>query len=99
MTLSVDLGNESLPEDIAYACMFWAEHVCLCKDNTPSITEHLDAFLNQHLLHWLEAMSILRRARDTIAQLRNLWDWITVSVLPFCFGIDYVNFYVTDQLS
>ena len=85
MTLSVDRGNESLPEDIAYACMFWIEHVCSIRENIPLIEEHLETFFNQHLLHWLEAMSILR-ARDTTTQLYRLLDWINVSASPFCIG-------------
>ena len=85
MTLSVDLENESLPEDVAYACMFWIEHISFIKDDIPSIKDHLETFLNRHLLHWLEAMSILR-ARDITAQLNHLLDWINVSVSPFCLG-------------
>lgn len=84
MTLSVDLQNETLPEEVAYACTFWIEHICLIEDGFRSIAERLYIFLNRHLLHWFEAMSILSRARDVIASLNNLSFWIRVSSSSFC---------------
>jgi len=84
LTLSKDIPyrglstNESFPEDISYACMFWVEHVCTIQD-IESIFELLKSFLTRHLLHWFEAMSILRRSRDTIVSLRNLLIWMKVS--------------------
>jgi hypothetical protein len=85
LTLSKDLAygglsdKESLPEHMSYACMFWIEHICTLEDSVESIIEPLKSFLYRHLLHWFEAMSILRRSRDTIALLRNLSNWMTVS--------------------
>lgn len=80
MSLSHDLGEEELPEDVEYACLFWVEHVCFVKDEFQPLVILLDFFLHRHLLHWLEAMSILRRSRDTIALLKSLLSWITVSL-------------------
>jgi hypothetical protein len=80
MSLSVDQADEDLTEDVKYACVFWIEHICAIKKGTPFVINHLDVFLNQHLLHWLEAMSILGKSRDTIALLDNLSSWMTVSV-------------------
>ncbi|KIM85744.1 hypothetical protein PILCRDRAFT_65733 [Piloderma croceum F 1598] len=83
LTLSKDVpyrgpsANESFPEDISYACMFWIEHICAIKDSVESTFELLKSFLTRHLLHWFEAMSILRRSRDTIASLRSLLIWMT----------------------
>jgi NACHT domain len=85
LTLSKDVSyqgpsaNESFPEDVSYACMFWIEHICIINDDVESIFELLKSFLTRHLLHWFEAMSILRRSRDTIASLRSLLIWMTVS--------------------
>jgi hypothetical protein len=79
LTLSANLDDESLPEDLTYACVFWVDHMCAVKDDIQSIMDRLDAFLCRHLLHWFEAMSILRRSRDTIVLLSNLSAWITVS--------------------
>lgn len=79
MSLSHDLGEEVLPEDVEYACLFWVEHVCNVEDVFQPLMILLDIFCRRHILHWLEAMSILRRSRDTIALLKDLLSWITVS--------------------
>lgn len=78
LSQSVHVESVSLPEGVAYACVFWVEHVCIIKDAT-SITERLETFLFKHLLHWFEAMAILKRSRDTIGILRHLHDWHMVS--------------------
>jgi hypothetical protein len=76
LTLSVPLKDEKVPDDVTYACIFWINHVCLATND--SLVEHLEDFVEIHVLHWLEAMSIIRRSRDTIALLNNLKGWITV---------------------
>ena len=85
LTLSKDLpyvglsANEGLSEDISYSSIFWIKHICTIKDSAKSIIELLKSFLYRHLLHWFETMSILRRSRETIALLRSLLIWVTVS--------------------
>lgn len=87
MSLSHDLGIEFLSEDVTYACLFWIDHVCAIKDGFTTIMMRLELFLNRHLLHWFEAMSILRRSRDTIALLKSLLAWITVSTSQLLYYI------------
>jgi WD40 repeat protein len=41
------------------------------------VVDLLVAFLTTHVLHWFEAMSILRRSRDTIMLLDRLKSWVT----------------------
>jgi hypothetical protein len=67
-----------LSQDLAYACTFWIEHLCLIKDDVALIAKSLVDFLHRHLLHWLEAMSILKRSRDTITLLDSLLGWVKV---------------------
>jgi hypothetical protein len=69
----------SLPEDVSYACIFWIEHIDLLQESVTSIAEHVDTFVHLHLLHWLEAMSVLRRSRQSARLLRRLLCCITVS--------------------
>ena len=71
--------RDQLSQDLAYACVSWIEHVCLIKGDDPSIVKRVNDFLHRHLLHWLEAMSILRRSRETITLLRSLHGWVKVS--------------------
>jgi energy-coupling factor transporter ATP-binding protein EcfA2 len=79
MTLGVDRMNESLSEDVSYACLFWIDHICVIKEDLAPVTDKLVHFLYQHFLHWFEAMGILRRSRDTISLLDCLLKWVSVS--------------------
>jgi hypothetical protein len=79
MILSVALTNETLTEDLSYACTFWVDHICAMEKDAPPVVDQLSAFLYQHLLHWFEAMSVLRKSRDTISLLDRLLAWISVS--------------------
>ena len=75
-----DMVDGTLPEDVSYACDFWIDHICaIDDDDTMYVTERLHDFLLNHLLHWFEAMSILRRSRDAISMLERLSLWVSVS--------------------
>ena len=68
-----------LSQDLAYPCMFWIEHICTITDDSAfKIVNQLNEFLHRHLLHWLEAMSILKRSRETITLLDSLLSWVKV---------------------
>jgi hypothetical protein len=49
----------SLPPELQYACRYWTSHLIQSKEHiVDGDTTHL--FLQKHLLHWLEAMSLMR---------------------------------------
>jgi NACHT domain len=79
LTLSAPLKDEKVPDEVTYACIFWINHTCFIDDD--SLAGHVETFLNTHLLHWFEAMSIIGRSRDTIKLLDNLKRWMMVSLL------------------
>jgi hypothetical protein len=78
MSLSINLGHESLPDDISYSCLFWIDHVCAIEDDLTPVMNRLHVFLYRHCLHWFEAMSILKKSRDTISLINRLLSWISV---------------------
>jgi NACHT domain len=82
LTLAVAPDKREVPDDVAYACTFWINHVCSINENedVPSIVAHMELFLKKHVLHWLEAMCILGRFRDTIMLLDSLYIWVSVSL-------------------
>ncbi|KAL6885998.1 WD40-repeat-containing domain protein [Trichoderma evansii] len=68
---------------IRYSCSYWIEHLCdaishndnalfqTCLDDNGPVS----AFLHTHFLHWLEALSLLRKISDnviSIVRLQNL---------------------------
>ena len=84
MTLPYLSETNTLPEAISYACKFWIEHICLVSDVTDDIVEQIDAFLAKHLLHWMEALAILKAHSDrTIRSIDNLMKWLRVCP-PIC---------------
>jgi WD40 repeat protein len=68
-----------LPEDVIYSSMFWIEHVCESKESEESLSIAVYNFLEKHLLHWIETMGLLKKARHTIKLLMRLEDWSNVS--------------------
>jgi hypothetical protein len=63
--------DTSLPEAVAYACNYWAQHVVesgeLISDDDP-----VHRFLKTHFLHWMEALSWLGRVSEAVATLEAL---------------------------
>jgi hypothetical protein len=61
----------TLSPDLQYACRYWIDHL---KQGGQSIVDgdatHL--FLQKHLLHWLEAMSLLRESSRCVDLLDSL---------------------------
>lgn len=72
----VEKDNPANPKDIAYACVFWVDHLCMIKDDLGPIEKLLESFIDQHFCHWFEAMSLLKRFSLTIILLDQLLDWL-----------------------
>ncbi|KAF1343458.1 hypothetical protein EJ07DRAFT_186712 [Lizonia empirigonia] len=60
-----------LPPELQYACRYWVEHV---ERSHPSITDGdvVHIFLQMHLLHWLEAMSLMGETGQCVRLLARL---------------------------
>ena len=83
-----DTGS-ALPEATAYACIHWISHVSTVLDNDArhaAILRNVDVFLSKHLLHWVEAMSLLCQSRSCAVLLGQLSQWIPVSYLLASFS-------------
>ena len=83
MTLPYLSRKKTLPEAISYACKFWTEHICLLSDVTDDIVNRTYDFLCKHLLHWMEAMAILKSHERTIRSIDNLMKRLHVCP-PLC---------------
>jgi hypothetical protein len=81
LTLGEPFDAHTLPESVTYACLHWIDHLCMGVEADP---ERIYQFLAAHLLHWMEAMSILKVSRSVIRELRELDGWgSTVSIQFF----------------
>ncbi len=68
-----ELFQLRLPPHLRYACVYWAQHVRY-SNNSLVIENRISCFLRKHLLHLLEALSLLGKlseAIDTLALLRT----------------------------
>lgn len=94
LTLSTAKVDADLPDDISYACLFWADHLCAIDETICPIVESLDEFLSQHLLHWIEAMGILQKTRNSISLLERVSSWVSVSRIDFCDSASFGSFHL-----
>jgi hypothetical protein len=78
MTLPYLSQKKTLPDAISYACKFWIEHMCLVSDVTDDILTRMYDFLDKHLLHWMEALAILKSHDRTIQLIPNVLNWLRV---------------------
>jgi len=75
-------NNDIFPEDVTYACIFWVDHICAIQDDLPPIESLLRTFIDQHVLHWFEAMSVLKKFSLVIALLDQLSEWVQMHFPP-----------------
>jgi NACHT domain len=67
--------------EVRYACRYWVYHLeqskrCICDNG------QVHVFLREHLLHWLEAMSLLGNASESITIITTLQSILEVFQFP-----------------
>ncbi|KAL7899344.1 vegetative incompatibility protein HET-E-1, partial [Trichoderma sp. TUCIM 5745] len=74
-TLRSEIDQENikthLPPEIQYACLYWVHHL---KESGGTISDRdqVYEFLIRHLLHWIEALSLLGRVLESVGMLDSL---------------------------
>ncbi|KAK4215173.1 WD40-repeat-containing domain protein [Rhypophila decipiens] len=63
--------NAHLRPEVQYACQYWVYHLEESKYNIKD-DDFVHTFLTSHLLHWLEALSLLGRLSDGVFLIRTL---------------------------
>jgi hypothetical protein len=70
--------HSSLPEDVAYACCYWIQHLVGSEEQIKDDgVVHL--FLQKHMLPWIEALSWLGKTSDVIHNIADLRSLVDVS--------------------
>ncbi|KAF7964760.1 hypothetical protein HWV62_3252 [Athelia sp. TMB] len=85
LALPQPITDQTLPEAISYAAGFWIDHVCLINKPSKALADTIDRFMRDHLLHWMEALSIGKTFDVALRSLPILLKWIQVrfySTLP-----------------
>lgn len=76
-----DLVEAHIPDELNYACRYWVHH--LVRGNGRSLVNAWE-FLEEHFLHWLEAMSLLSRVSEAVQAVAALLDLSQVSPSDLC---------------
>lgn len=71
--------SKYLPDDLQYACTFWAYHLSDSPANDDEIYTRLTIFLAEDLRNWLEVLSLLGRAGKAPDILIKAQQWVEVS--------------------
>lgn len=73
--------SDKLAPEVRYACQYWVYHVQKAEDN---LVDHdqVHRFLQQHFLHWLEALSLVERASESLQNIRILQSLCQVCFHP-----------------
>jgi hypothetical protein len=79
--------GEHVPEELAYSCEFWSEHLEKTPNQDPELLPVWHEFCETHILHWLEVMSLKRETRNAMMAVRNIEKWITVSIAVLSMSI------------
>jgi hypothetical protein len=66
------LIEASLPSEVQYACLYWVYHLTEAKTDI-NIDEMIYGFLKRHFLHWIEALSLMGRARESLGLIKRLF--------------------------
>lgn len=69
---------EKIPFQLDYTCQFWAQHLSEAP-YTSALRDELLDFLNNRLLYWLEALSLLEKVKMAGPALLAAIRWTPVS--------------------
>jgi hypothetical protein len=77
-------GLESLVEasmsvELQYACRYWVAHMSFVTRADNKVMQQLETFCRTHVLHWLEALSLLGHLRVAAEGLPPILAWLKVS--------------------
>lgn len=72
---------------IRYACTYWVDHLCEIESHYD--VNAIDSFLREHLLHWFEALGLLRGTSEGAHALIKLVPLLEVSYQEALNGHEY----------
>jgi hypothetical protein len=69
--------NKHLPLEVQYACLYWVQHL---QKSGAQLYNQVYQFLQDHLLHWLEALGWIGRTSEGILAILSLEAHVLVSL-------------------
>jgi hypothetical protein len=75
--------EQCLPAELRYACCYWVQHLRQSKA-VLSDKDPVHEFLQVHLLHWLEALSLLGKTSDSVKMVTDLQPMVVSGIGDTC---------------
>jgi hypothetical protein len=80
--ITIDQVKQPNPDPlmaVRYSCLYWVDHLLQCQTREDTIVNLKDSgriysFLGQYLLHWFEALSLLKSVSEGVVIVRKLED-------------------------
>ncbi|KAI3329259.1 vegetative incompatibility protein HET-E-1 [Xylariaceae sp. AK1471] len=69
--INLQIISDRLAPEVRYACQYWVYHIQQAGDYILADNQ-VYCFLRQHFLHWLEALSIIERALESLKHIEIL---------------------------
>jgi hypothetical protein len=68
------------PEHLSYGCLFWSEHIKLSLNENTELLDLLCEFCYDHMIHWMEVMSLKGEAQNLILAIQSIIEWLLVCI-------------------
>lgn len=78
LKLQEPVESDPFSESVKYACKNWIDHICLVLNASDDLTNVIDQFMRKHLLHWMEALVIMKSYDLVTRALMQLLEWTQV---------------------
>lgn len=85
--------KKAIPESLQYACCFLVDHIVNVTSDTDDLIKMIKTFLYEHLLYWIEALSLMKMLDVAFHSLIHLEQWLNVSSFSI-HRISIVNIHV-----
>ncbi|KAI0977457.1 vegetative incompatibility protein HET-E-1 [Xylaria arbuscula] len=83
--------SDKLPPDVQYACQYWVYHVQQAGDLIVD-NDQVHCFLQHYFLHWLEALSLMEKASESLQNIGILQSLLQSE------GSSEVSHFISDAL-
>jgi hypothetical protein len=74
-------------EELRYSCVYWTIHLTETRFPSPDLIQELQHFCKNHILHWLEALSLLQDVRSAIEGIPKVLEWLKKSPISEQFKV------------
>jgi hypothetical protein len=70
--------DTKVSHELRYACLHWVEHVTSSKSAASEILDQLKPLCEEHIVHWIELLSLLGRLSPSAEMLLQAMEWVKV---------------------